>query len=623
VYESATEGWRLGAHGRAAAALAARGASAAAQAHHIEQSAAHGDGAAIELLREAGDAAAPRSPAGAARWYAAALRLMPDAEREARLRVLIELAAAQRAVGDHENCCQSLLGAIELVAPDDVDLRVDLTARCAGSELFLGQHERAQRRLAEVSDALPDRGSRPAVVALLAQATAALFTSDHTRARDLAARALEHARSLRDHGLTGEAAATLAHAATIQGDIPLADSAQVEAATLLDGIADAALAAHLEAVHRFCRASLHLERYEDGVHHAQRGLRVALATGRGELVPVIKSSLAQCALMLGRLALATESQDAAIEGARLAGNDYVTCALLSTSANIASLKGDLEGALSAGEESVAIVAASAHGHILSVAKACLAVTMREAGSSRAHAEALVEPVGGWALTRLPAVWRVRHQEALTRIELGAGEVERAKECVRLAEAAAAELGMGVAKALAERARAAMLLASQEPVAAAELALASAAKADAAGARIEAASSRILAGRALAAAGERTRAIDLLREAEAELDDCGALSGRNHARRELRKLGARSEPRGPASGADSGLESLSAREREIAELVRKRKTNPEIAAQLYLSKKTVESHLRNIFMKLGASSRMEVALIVERARHEEEGAPVAR
>jgi DNA-binding NarL/FixJ family response regulator len=58
-------------------------------------------------------------------------------------------------------------------------------------------------------------------------------------------------------------------------------------------------------------------------------------------------------------------------------------------------------------------------------------------------------------------------------------------------------------------------------------------------------------------------------------------------------------------------------------VRKRKTNPEIAAQLYLSKKTVESHLRNIFMKLGASSRMEVALIVERARHEEEGAPVGR
>jgi DNA-binding NarL/FixJ family response regulator len=162
---------------------------------------------------------------------------------------------------------------------------------------------------------------------------------------------------------------------------------------------------------------------------------------------------------------------------------------------------------------------------------------------------------------------------------------------------------------------------QQDPATAELALASAAKADAAGARIEAASSRILAGRALAAAGERTRAIDLLRDAEAELDDCGALSGRNHARRELRKLGARSEPRGPATAADSGLESLTAREREIAELVRKRKTNPEIAAQLYLSKKTVESHLRNIFMKLAASSRMEVALIVERARREEEGAPV--
>jgi hypothetical protein len=118
----------------------------------------------------------------------------------------------------------------------------------------------------------------------------------------------------------------------------------------------------------------------------------------------------------------------------------------------------------------------------------------------------------------------------------------------------------VAKALAERARAAMLLASQEPVAAAELALASAAKADAAGARIEAASSRILAGRALAAAGERTRAIDLLREAEAVLDDCGALSGRNHARRELRKLGRARSPAARRAGPIPGW-SRSARARE--------------------------------------------------------------
>ena len=45
----------------------------------------------------------------------------------------------------------------------------------------------------------------------------------------------------------------------------------------------------------------------------------------------------------------------------------------------------------------------------------------------------------------------------------------------------------------------------------------------------------------------------------------------------------------------------------------------IAAALFLSGKTVESHMRNIFHKLGVSSRVEVARAVEQQRHELEGA----
>jgi DNA-binding NarL/FixJ family response regulator len=52
---------------------------------------------------------------------------------------------------------------------------------------------------------------------------------------------------------------------------------------------------------------------------------------------------------------------------------------------------------------------------------------------------------------------------------------------------------------------------------------------------------------------------------------------------------------------------------VAILITERKTNKEVAGELFLSEKTVESHLRNIFAKLGASSRVDVARAVERGQ----------
>jgi DNA-binding NarL/FixJ family response regulator len=58
--------------------------------------------------------------------------------------------------------------------------------------------------------------------------------------------------------------------------------------------------------------------------------------------------------------------------------------------------------------------------------------------------------------------------------------------------------------------------------------------------------------------------------------------------------------------------LTQREREVARLVVDRRTNPEIAAELFLSQKTVETHLSNIFNKLGIADRVSLARAVERA-----------
>jgi predicted ATPase len=100
VYEGMPSGWRIGAHARAAAALAAEKAPAVAYAHHVERSARAGDEAAIALLVHAARTAAPRAPMTAGRWLRAALRLLgADTERERYLELLGESAAAFAAAG--------------------------------------------------------------------------------------------------------------------------------------------------------------------------------------------------------------------------------------------------------------------------------------------------------------------------------------------------------------------------------------------------------------------------------------------------------------------------------------------------------------------------------------------
>jgi DNA-binding NarL/FixJ family response regulator len=62
---------------------------------------------------------------------------------------------------------------------------------------------------------------------------------------------------------------------------------------------------------------------------------------------------------------------------------------------------------------------------------------------------------------------------------------------------------------------------------------------------------------------------------------------------------------------SRLESLTERERQVGRLVVDRTTNAEIAAELFLSQKTVETHMRNIFRKMNVSSRVALARAIER------------
>ena len=149
-------GWRLGAHERAAAALAALGAAPAARAGHLERSARHGDRVAAGVLRQAGAAAAHRAPASAARWFTAALRLLPPSGPAAeRIELLSARAAALAATGQFAGSRAALLESLALT-PDSAGTTVRLTAACAAVEHLLGRSDEAHRHLIDALAAVSD-----------------------------------------------------------------------------------------------------------------------------------------------------------------------------------------------------------------------------------------------------------------------------------------------------------------------------------------------------------------------------------------------------------------------------------------------------------------------------------
>ena len=116
------------------------------------------------------------------------------------------------------------------------------------------------------------------------------------------------------------------------------------------------------------------------------------------------------------------------------------------------------------------------------------------------------------------------------------------------------------------------------------------------------------GRADLVPTDREEAADELRRIGAEADRLGAVTLGRAAQQELRALGVRTWRRGAATEQEAGgaAPGLTERERDIARLVREGASNPEIAAQLFLSRKTVERHLSNALAKLGVRNRAELA-----------------
>ena len=116
-------------------------------------------------------------------------------------------------------------------------------------------------------------------------------------------------------------------------------------------------------------------------------------------------------------------------------------------------------------------------------------------------------------------------------------------------------------------------------------------------RADLARSHLLYGEWSRREGERKAAREQLRTAYELFTDMGMEAFAERSRRELAATGETVRQRRP-----DARDELTAQERQIALLARDGLSNPEIGAQLFLSPRTVEWHLRKVFTKLGIRSR---------------------
>lgn len=602
VYASAGEAWRVGAHARAAALLARRGASALARAHHLERSAVRGDEDAVAVLTAAGEAAAAVAPASAARWFAAALRLLPeDADDGRRLALLGPLAPALGSAGRLHQSRATLLEILDLLPAGHGAARGQVTAFLARIDHLLGHNDGARRLLEQTLADLSDRRSADAAGLELELAAHGFFLGDWIALHAHAERGWDAAAGAGDRALRATGAALLGHAEYCLGRLEAARERYAEAVLIVNA-PEPNGGASLDALDWLGWFELKLEEYDAAREHFTRGVAVARRDGGGHRLASLTFGLVLGSTWSSRLGDALEHSDASLELARLLRSDRMLSWALGLRTLVQLRRGAIGEALAHGEEARRLGAGLTANTFFAVMGGWFGEALIEAGRPRRGREQILLALGSPGLPGVEAAYRPYFYDVLAGAEVALGRRDAGAEWARAAEETAHGLGLPGRTGAALHAAA---LVAEDPAEGAGLALRAAAE-FAPRHPVEAGRARVLAGRRLGEAGDREAALEELQRAGAELTALGARHHAAQAVRERRRLGEHVARGGRRGGETTGLAALSSREREVAGLVEERLTNREIAERLVLSEKTVERHLSRIFVKLGARSRVDVA-----------------
>jgi DNA-binding CsgD family transcriptional regulator len=575
-------------HRETARALMAAGADSDTVASHLLQCGPQDDPEISQLLRRAAAAAASRgAPHTAAAYLERALcehapgddrasmltqlatvsfdAGLPDArrrllealdearDRDSRVDVLTRLSTLSIVEGGDPGVSE--LFERELAAEADPQARLAIEAASLDTMLLVPQrHEERARRLAAFDlDAIADPAVRRVVIAHRARLATETGTPDAATAAALAREAIDGDELLDDAWRRG------------------AYHFAVRALTMTDRSDEARLAIGRLRDHATARGSLRLRA-------AAAWYAAELALRRGQIAEAENEARMVFSLLDGDVDMITG-----------AATEVLVCALaergeLQEARDLLRQQG-LDGPLRGTHWEVGTRHARAR------------LWLAEGDFERAYEEAreagaLREQQGRSNPTWTP--WR--SIAALALAHLG-----RRDEAAVLADAELAlaeRFGAPVPIARALHARA---VAEADPVARIALCERALAVTQGAPALLESVRARLELGSTLRYIGRRVEARDALRPALADADAAGAVLLAQRARRELVATGLR-----PRKAAIEGTASLTPRQRQVCDLAAAGKSNRAIAQELFLSIKTVETHLAAGYRKLGVNTRADLA-----------------
>jgi DNA-binding CsgD family transcriptional regulator len=559
--------------------------------HCAHATAGPDEAVAEELISSASRAMRRGGVAAAAAFWEQAVALTPDpGQRAARA---LTAAEAKYAAGDFE-AAQALLVTAEVGPPGELD------------------EARAQRMRAQVAFALTRGGDAPPLMLRAAQRLQSLDAELAQQTYLEALLATIYAGRLAH----GEPVARAARAATVLPSGPPSGSQPPHSQLLIHGLAVrltdgyvAAAATLKEALRRYRAQPLELgwlsvsynivamDLWDDEAWFelAAGQLRMARANGTLSWLPFTLDYLAEFHVQAGELSKATAllmERERVDPGTREATLPYLPLLL-------AAWRGDAPGAAELAGEMTRSASDRGEGAALTYTDYAQAVLYNGQGSYRAAAESAHRAsavdeivISPWALYELV--------EAAARSDQAECARAAADQLSQLAAASASNWARGVAarsRALLFSGRAA----EEEYREAIEL-LGSTRMAT------HLARARLVYGEWLRREKRRAEARDQLRSAFDALTSMGAEAFAERARRELLATGETARKR-----TDDTRTDLTPQEEEIALLASDGRTNSEIAAQLFIGRRTVEWHLRKVFAKLDISSRIELDQALKKRR----------